>query len=223
MLGAYDTLRDTPDPGVLFVVDGDYDVRAGTLAGGHSLVISENADVEGDLASLGLMKEVVYQVLPHRFSDRASVAEDTGTIAAQVVKAIGHVRCYCRLNGPQIGFTRLDYECLFQVFDHSGDECAVIRAVANRCEEVPLAERVEACSCDLSNGLQICNGHDLLKLVAVVLQKKYEVPRRRLGNLDATLRLAMDERSFRRWSVARRLRSWQTRTGRRILSGNISM
>jgi hypothetical protein len=128
--GAHEILGDDPESGLLFVVDCDYDVAAGELKGGDCLVITENADLEGDLVALGLMQDVVLQILPDRFPDPDAIAEDVVQTAAHVAEAIGHVRCHCRIRGPKIGFGRLDYSRLLAAFERRQDPKAIYRFFA---------------------------------------------------------------------------------------------
>src|SRR4051794_24621536 len=48
----------------VFVVDCDQDVARGDLRGAQDLIISEKADLEGDLLALGSLEPAVVQLVP---------------------------------------------------------------------------------------------------------------------------------------------------------------
>jgi hypothetical protein len=71
-------------------------------------------------------------------------------------------------------------------------------------------------NCASCNRMSLCNGHDVVDALAVILKMKHEVVVRPQV-LARSLRVAADMTRMPEWSVAKRIRRWEKNTGVRLL------
>lgn len=217
VLDAHQRVAGRSNSGLVFLVDCDYDVAAGSLTGGNSgLIITHCADLEVDLAQLGLLRDVVRNVLPNRFREVERVISDVVDSSLRLAEAIGQVRRECRVCGHNASFQRLEYRRLLQSFENNGRQ-GVIRSLLTACRFGD-ADRASRALGGGPYDVRVCNGHDLMECVGVILSRKYSVRRRRRESLDAMLRLALGEAAFARWSVGTRIMRWQQDNGRIVVA-----
>ena len=72
----------------------------------------------------------------------------------------------------------------------------------------------------IARGVHICNGHDLVEAVQVVLVRDHRVSggKAAVRSVDSMLRMTMLDPARREaWSVVTRLRRWESKHGRELL------
>lgn len=220
LLEAYEAVGAAEAERILFVADCDYDVPAGTLRGHPNLVLTDNPDVEADLVGLGVVRELVSQLVP-----AASVGDDelerlTTAVQEQAVElaqAIGRLRHAARVNAIDLKFDGLELIHFRQQATKVVVSEELIRVVRQRSGAFQYTEQ------DLSHlrelaptGLKVCNGHDLLQAVAVVLRQDHNVGQDKLKHIEDMTRLACSEPLLADWPVLTRIGAWERQTGRQV-------
>jgi hypothetical protein len=208
----------------VFVVDCDGDVERGVLEGRPDLVITEHADVEGDLLALGALELVVEQLVPAVASGDKNAANVADAVSAKTValaEPVGRVRRAARARSIPLASLKaweVDYmaiagasvstveaEALKQVARAAGLSQYQIRKIAEGLPETP-------------SGLNVCNGHDLVEAVQAVLVADYKLAGASVRSVDSLMRMTMLDRGRREaWSVVKRLHGWEAHHGRKLL------
>lgn len=220
LLAGYEAATPADRDKILFVTDCDYAVRAGELRGGHGLVITAGTDVESDLLSLGLLPRIVTEIVPSALpANRIElVADHALKLATTLALPVGRVRMAVKPIGVDLELDRLDYSKYWR----RGAAALNLRKLMHVIDaklrtggcDANLAELVHATPSD--NGM--CHGKDLLSALRTVLIHEYGVDRKITADLlGIMLRLVLDDTRFEQWRVVERIRSWESKTGAKIL------
>lgn len=205
---------------VLFITDCDYEVALGRLRPTPNLIITENADVEGDLITLGGVERLVVELVPSALESDDQLALVVGVVLERSV-AIAENLGVLRKIGVEYGF-EVGTEIRFGKF-RKGDPASIddeklVRSVLQGTE-CPLEydvclDRVR----QERRGLVVCNGHDLVAAISFVLRTDFGVSNQTPKTLEALLRHGLQREKFFQWSVVARVQGWQRRTGRLVLA-----
>jgi hypothetical protein len=226
VLEAHRVMREDDIGRFAFVVDCDGDVGARGLKGDRDLIITEHADVEGDLLAMGALELVVEQVVPSVASGEQSggeVAKAVYSEAVVIAEPVGRVRQAARLRSISLSSLRqqdMDY------FAIGASNPAAIQGEALR-QVVRAAgltqyqsQRIAETVARTPSGVDVCNGHDLVEAVQAVLIRDHRISggKAAVRSVDALLRMTMLDASRREaWSVVARLRRWEAEHGRHLL------
>lgn len=209
-----------------FLVDCDGDVGARGLRGAPDLVITQHADVEGDLLAMGALELVVGQLIPAVATGAESAGEVAVAVYTEVVaiaEPVGRVRRSARLEGISLASLRqqdMDYLALSEAEGQARQAEAIRQVVRAAGLTRRQWERIGDRIYGIPSGLDVCNGHDLVEATQVVLIQKYRIPggRAAVRSVDALLRMTMLDPARREaWGVVSRLRRWETAHGRELL------
>jgi hypothetical protein len=222
--GAHEAMLDRDRGRIVCLVDCDDDVARGTLRGAPDLIITIHADMEADLVAQGAIRAVVGQVVPDALSSDQRLEELTTTVldrSRACVIPLGRLRRAARLAGIALEFQswEFDYDRVRTRGTDVVDEVA-IRAELQRRASLTTAQmgRIERNVATIRTDYSVCNGKDVIAACAAVLRADFQVPRRRLDNLDDMVRLGLGQTDFEAWGVVQRVRRWEASYGARLLS-----
>ena len=210
---------------MLFLTDCDYDVAAGTLHGGPDVVITATCDVESDLINLGILEKLAVEVVPLRSIEAkdgaARIAAEIQSHAELIALALGRIRMAAQPLGVDLELEDID---LNKYWDRKRG-----RFLSDKLDQViwerltketnisreDWEERVNQSPSDLL----LCHGKDLLKAVQLFFRILYKMDNKiTVDMLNIMMRLAMDQPQFERWKVVQRIRQWESRYGRVLLT-----
>jgi hypothetical protein len=227
VLAAHGALRSEDVDRLVFLVDCDGDVGRGTLRGSMNLIITEHADVEGDLIALGALESVVMQLVPAVASgerDAASVAATVQASVCRLAEPVGRVRRAARLASIPLKTVRQQDMEYTEIGKKTREDLALAEALRQVARAAGLSpyqtKRIAERLGQTPRGFDVCNGHDLVEAVREVLVSEYTVPggRAAVRSADVPLRMAMQDAARREvWSVIARLRRWEAHSGSELL------
>lgn len=221
---ALESIRDADKGRILFFTDCDYDVAAGKLHGGPDVVITTSCDVESDLIGLGVLARVAIEVVPQAIIAKDSPAKIEVSIrehAERLALPFGRIRMAAQPFGVDLQLDDIDFakywdkqakkvlvEKIYQVmWDHLSGEVGINR------------QDWDARLQEISDNPLLCHGKDLVKAAQMFFRYLYKMDS--VINKDVLammLRLVVDQEIFENWAVAKRIRKWEDRYGRPILS-----
>lgn len=205
---------------ILFVADCDYEVAFGRLRPTPNLVITEQADVEGDLVALGGVNRLVAELVPMALESDEHLVRIVDAVLVRSV-AIAENLGILRKIAVEHGF-ELDTDVRFGKFRERDsaniNDAKLVRSVLQGTE-CPV--EYDACLDRVRRerrGLAVCNGHDLVSAICHVLRVDFGVRNQTPETLQALLRHGLQRETFLEWSVVARIQRWQRRAGRRLFA-----
>jgi hypothetical protein len=222
VLDAAARLRPDENREFVLLVDCDYDVPAGALRGQPHLIITRCPDAECDMIALGILEQVVLQVVPAAASGHLRLKEITGSVLDRSVAlagAVGQLRQLSRLEDLDLKFDGLRFAKAREKNTAIVDTERLTDMVLRRSGSRMTAEDVSGRAGRIAVGLMTCNGHDLVESVRAVLKEDFGVKRATATGLEQLLRVAAGDPQFlESWSVIERIRDWEAETGRAVLA-----
>jgi hypothetical protein len=219
LLDAHSRLRVGEGYKFVFVADCDYDVPAQRLRPQPNLILTATVDVESDLIALGLAKRLVLELVPSAVTSDEQLSLVTTQVvdrAMALAVAIGRLRQVSAVESLGLTFqgirhsrhratgtSTVDVEKLTRRI-HGGSEAIELRDLAAKADQAP-------------SDCRVCHGKDFLVAIATVLHDDFGVPLAELKTLPRMLRAALSPVVLDVWDVTRRIRRWETASGRRIL------
>lgn len=222
LLDAYSRIRPGEERLFLFIADCDYDVPAGKLAPSRNLVLTTNVDVETDLLDLGLLDRLVLETVPSAVVSEthlASLSSEVLSRSVALAEAIGQLRQVSAVEGLGLSFDGLRYHRYRSRGEVTADRAKLAKVTREHAGEPVNIDPggLETRAAAIPGGLRVCHGKDLIGAIAAVLHEDYGVPAEQLRFLPSLLRTAVDSGVLTRWALVRRIRRWETQTGRRVL------
>jgi hypothetical protein len=205
---------------ILFVADCDYDVPAGTLQPVDGLVLTQHTDRETDFVQLGVVKAAVLRSIPRaRASDEVAEAITTDVLnkATILAEALGRLRYVSSVDNLGLDFDDLELRRFRRKQDGVVDGSKLIRSVVQRSPRTRIEPAgLEQRALDTPDGLEVCQGKDLVQAVTAVIHQDYGVSLKALGFVPELFRL-VEDRIFEAWKVVDRVRAWEEQGGVRLL------
>lgn len=222
LLVAYRSRQASDEGRIVFVTDCDYDVAAGHL--GHDrtdLVITQHADMEADLVGIGLLRNVVGELVPDSLESDDRMTRTTQHVldeAVALASVLGRLRQASHIHSLGLNFRGIEVRRFRKRGGRVSSEAETLSKILQRSPgaAVDLPTLSELIS-DIPDSLAVCQGHDLIDAIACVLHQEYRVPLRRVEAVGPILRSALDGQSFRTSPVGTRLSAWEERHSRVIL------
>jgi hypothetical protein len=216
-LDAYQQMNTKDRQRIVFIVDCDGDIPPQTR--GPNLIITRRLDLEADLLDLGVLEDVVAELVRSATEDTIpEIAKELLKQAVRVAAPVGRMRKAARMSGismKAIEPWNIDFESFDgEQIDHDQAFNEVSRRAAlTRHQE----KRIQGALGSIPSGFAVCNGHDLIAAVEYALSAKYGVSKKMARGLDAMVRLAFGPTHAASWVVVQRIRRWEQATGRQIL------
>lgn len=218
-------ISETDKGRILFLTDCDYDVFGGMLQGGPDVVITNSCDVESDLINLGILEEIVVEVIPGVVQSKGSstrVAEDVRQCAEAISVPMGRVRMAAQPLGVDLDLENLD---LGKYWDSGSRQCNIEKLNWTVCNKLRRAGvrlskgEWEQRLADTPTDAIVCNGKDLFAAAQMIMRTQYKMSNKYSFEIIVSMaRLSLDEERFERWSVVRRIRQWEKRNSAQLLS-----
>jgi Protein of unknown function (DUF4435) len=221
---ALESMLESDKGRVLFFTDCDYDVASGDLHGGPDIVITASCDVESDLIDLGILDKLAVEVVPQAISSKDSATRIGTNVREHAEKAalpLGRIRMAAQPFGVDLELEEIDFskywdkksktvlaDKLYKVIrDHISAKVGISQTEWDeRLRQIP------------TNPI-LCHGKDLAKAAQMFFRYLYKMDNKiTSGMLIMMMRLAIDESTFESWSVVKRIRAWEARSSRRLLT-----
>jgi hypothetical protein len=205
---------------VLFLTDCDFEVGMGRLRPAPSLVITKHADVEADLLDL-LTERLAVEYVPDALIDdreAIAVADDLISSATAYASILGQARQLALKYGVEVNFDDIKYKDVRIKGTKSIDGRRLLlkigQAKARECG-LTVADFISEAE-SFPSGYMYSNGKDLVRAIQYVLREDYKITIE-VDALMTSMRMCARD-VLDRWSVARRIRSWEATRGRVILA-----
>lgn len=222
VLEAAERLRPREDRKFILLVDCDYDVPAGKLRGSSNLVITKYSDAESDMVALGVLEKVVFHAVPAAAGSEEQLKAITAIVherAIELASAVGRIRRVSKLDQLGLDFKGLRFQRVRKKGTADIDDEKLASMVVQRSESEISGPELAARARDMPSGVMPSNGHDLVESVRVVLHEDFGIKQVELANIDQLIRACASEPQFiTRWSVVERIRAWEAKSGRGVLS-----
>lgn len=222
LLAAFEDCTDEEKTRFVFLADCDFDVPAGRLAAGHGLILTRNPSLETDVVEAGGVQPVVEELVPRgkwRSGDKDATVRYVVEQAVELAEGVGKIRLAARRLGIALELERLRDGLKKYRRDGSADIEKMVRVVNAQADQPPFApDRLLAEVATLPGGLRMCDGHDLLAAIAVVLKEDFRLRQHDISYLPQLLRVATDRALVMRCEYGRRLSRWEAQHGARVLA-----
>jgi hypothetical protein len=222
LLGTRDAADAVDLKRIVFFADCDYDVPRGTLHAGNGLVLTANADVECDLLSLGVLEQVVTELIPAVVRD--DIAEEIAALildrATPLAIDLGRIRIAAFAASESMRPQDLELRKFRALNTDRVDTPKLIRSAHGTADGGPVVSLQEfATICmEVPNSYSICNGHDLVRAVTDVIRRDFRMTAVNEDLVSRCLRLSLNRERFSTWSVAKRVRAWEDAMGVTVLA-----
>jgi Protein of unknown function (DUF4435) len=189
-------------PGILGIVDADFDLIEGRAAGSGNLVFGDSHDLEGMLirspALSGILIEFGSSSKIERFG------RDIRTAILQAAYPVACLRLYSERSGDMLRFSGLSHRRFVEPHTLNVDRTALAREVKNcsRRQDIPdgyLVEQIENIEREGHDPWQFCVGDDLLAALSIGLRGAFgnsNAQQVRDDQLRTALRLAYNSNHF---------------------------
>lgn len=221
VLEAAEHLRPGESNKFVLVVDCDYDVPAGALTGAPHLVITSHPDAECDMVALGVLEQIVLQVVPAAANSASELKRITQVVFVRAVAlagAVGQLRQLSRVESLGLDFKGLRFPKTRTKGSATVNQIRLAEIVLRRSGSRLAAKDVAGRADEIPCSLMTCNGHDLVESVRAILKDDFGVTNVSAANFEQLLRASAGDPEFlEKWSVIQRIRAWQARSGRMVL------
>jgi hypothetical protein len=222
VLGAMEIIRQRAYPGVLAIVDADFDHIENAVLPFNDVAVTDTHDIETMMLSTSAFQKVLLRNgfgAPGRIQVDAQEFElSAAELLSRLLSAglrIGYLRWASKQNNLKIDFDRIDYARVVDastlVFREDRLEAEVLRS--STAEAGNWAD-IQACANALVNAgddpWQVCNGHDLAAMLALHLGRITGSPVTR-KTVEGDLNLGYSFDQFRKTRLHGLVTSWEQR------------
>ena len=219
VLQALDLLEDEGFPGVVAVVDADFDRLLGRSQGLENLCVTDCHDL--DLTIFGtcaLQRYIVEHAEPERL--KSEFKSDIHAIRAKIIESTLPL-AYCRLisenRNLRLFFGDLQYDKFVRLDDLSVNTeellATLIARSSTSCTVANLTRLVNDERANSHDPYQLANGHDVAAILGIALRKMLAARRFAqtwASEIEAGLRLAFDWEGIAETTVYKCLEGWET-------------
>ncbi len=209
-------------PGVLVVVDAEFWHVEGKALGVSNLLVTDTHDLETMILK---SSDCLDRLLDEYGKWKILEALETSVIdmLLEGARPVGYLRWLCQQDGGlRIRFRDLDVESIVEVHSLKIHPEKLLKSVMAQCVTIEDRDGMDTRSlksnlnklmkktCDL---WQICNGHDIMKILAVGLRKFFGNPKAKnlcAEQVESNLRMAYDYGHFQQTNLFLAILKWQT-------------
>ncbi len=221
LLEAYRAYERTQGVRYVFITDCDYDVPAGELRPQSALIVTRNPSLETDLVDIGLLAQIVEEFIPRgkwRGGSAVATLQYVTQESVALAEGLGRLRCVAREERLRLRFSPLRERLRKYRRDGRADIDKMVEVLGQQARPGSVdALQIKDAAEQLDGGLGVCDGHDLLAAVGVILHDDFGVETKATAGIPSVLRAAVDEQAFEKTEIGRRLRKWQTMSGLQVL------
>lgn len=221
LISAHEKANSEQRQKIVFVTDCDYEVRRGALRGAPDLVITSLTDMESDLLSLGLIEELVLDLVPRALESRAacaSIAKRVRDNAEKIALPIGRIRMAAQPLGIALELGELKISRYWDAGKQSMDFSRLVDAMHSKVSPVVGFREWRQLVQESPQDSGMCHGKDLVRAIAHVLKVEYRVESATPDVLVKMMRSSLNGQHLDSWEVIRRIKAWQERHRRLVLS-----
>lgn len=220
LIGAYERAESDEHRVFVFLADCDYDVPAHRLRPQSNLVVTRNPSLETDLIEAGLVSQLVQELIPREkwTGSAGDTAERITDSAIALAEGLGKLRLLARVDNVPIDFSNFRKNLRRYRKDGRADTEKMLDVMQGDPEQ-PDFDRVKMTGdvAALSGGFRVCDGHDLMEAIRIVLRDDFALEGKEVYSLDRILRASLGPQVFEQLEFATRVRRWEAESGRRIL------
>jgi hypothetical protein len=225
VIGAIALLDGADFPGVLVVVDSDFDALAEIALPSPNVVRADNShDLETMLIRSPALEATLYELAsPQKleaFEARSGAPFRAWLI--QTAQCLGYLRWYSARSGINLCFDDLRFSRFIDMQTLELDRAAMLAEIKNRSQNwaVPDGDLVEAAwpHGRKDDPWHVCCGHDMADLLVVALRRAIGSQHQlSVDDVTRSLRLAYGEANFVNSELCANIKAWQLLTGHHIL------
>ncbi len=212
---ATEILYDEGFPGVLGMVDADFERVLGTITEHEGLIFSEHHDFDLDVASSGCFEPYLLEVADHVKIDAIGGPRSLFTAIIDSLKPLGALRYSNVRHSLGYSLSRVDMDLFYDGKSIDIDE--MIESVSwgkHDCAESKrnlraFIDRYNSSNIDL---MQLTSGHDFCEALGIALRDfagSRRAPQTWRSEIEMHFRLAFDREHFQGTSAASAIHAWQ--------------
>jgi hypothetical protein len=218
VLDALDLLEDEAFPGVVGVIDADFDRLLGVVYGLENLCVTDQHDLDLVLFSSSALDRYIAEHADAKLY-KAECGSDTRTLRLRVMetcKPIAYYRLVSEQRSLNLYFKDLKHEDFVNVNDLTMDANALLASVISRsrtqCTSAFIKKLVAVEAAKGHNLGQLVSGHDAAAVLGIALRKllgNRRAPQTWASEIEAGLRLAFDWEAMKGTAIYACLRKWE--------------
>jgi hypothetical protein len=219
LLGAFDLLEEEGFPGIVGIVDADFDRILGRQTSLENICLTDCHDLDLTIFSTAALDKYLAE-----YADEEAMKSfgepSLADFRSYLLNAVAPLS-YCRLvserDGHRLYFKDLKHENFVDVddlvVDSEGLCCEIVNRSNTRCASNQLRRLIAIEATRIYDPMQLARGHDVAAFLGFALRKK--IANRRVqqtwaSEIEAGLRLAFEWAHFTTTRLCGCLRSWET-------------
>ena len=195
--------------GILAIVDADFDHLDAIVYPSQNLFLTDTHDSE----TMMLRSTALERVLAEYGSENkiTELSQEVRTMLLTAGIPIGYLRWISRKDGLNLTFEGIKFGKFLDEKSLILDEIKLIQTVQYKSQNWSLgSDRLtKRTSLDCDDPWQICCGHDLVKILAIGLQRVFGTVKREPEDLEIALRLAHRPQDFLETQLYQKLKEWE--------------
>jgi hypothetical protein len=215
---ALDLLEDEGFPGVLAVVDADFDRLLDKTYSSENLCLTDKHDLDLTIFATAALKKYILEYANEKHKSDYSYVRD---IVLRASLPLAYCRFVSELHGLKLYFKDLKHHEFINIDDLSTEIDVLVSKLIARsrthCTEAKLKAFVTGESCKIHDPYQLVNGHDVAAILGIALRKlvgnRKEV-QTWASEVESGLRLAFDWEKMTDTDVFRFLRNCESENKR---------
>ena len=209
-------LENSEFPGILAIVDADFDFLEASLHSIPNLLRTDTHDLETLLIQSSALDKVISE-----FGSEEKVSKFSRDVRAALIEAgmpIGYLLWISQLDRLNLTFDGITFSRFIDEQTLQIDESKLIQEIKNKSQAFALKnedllQRLTNKRKDNHDPWQVCCGHHLVEILSLGLRKAIGSAKKadvETSNLERNLRLAYEEISFCKTQIYLSVRSWES-------------
>lgn len=201
-------LEKSDFPGILAIVDADFDHLESIVYPNQNLFLTDTHDSE----TMMLRSFALERILAEYGSDNkiAALPQDVRTLLLNAGMSIGYLRWISQKDGLNLTFEGIKFSKFLDEKSLILDEIKLIQTVQDKSQNWDLkSNRLSKQTSSKYDPWQICCGHDLVKILAIGLQRVLGTVRKEPEDLETSLRLTYRPQDFLETQLCQKLKEWE--------------
>ena len=195
--------------GILAIVDADFDHLDAIVYPSQNLFLTDTHDTETMMLRSSALERILAE---YGSEDKISVLpQGVRTLLLTAGIPIGYLRWISRKDGLNLTFEGIKFGKFLDEKSLILDEIKLIQTVQDKSQNWSLgSDRLtKRTSLDCDDPWQICCGHDLVKILAIGLQRVFGTVKKEPEDLEIALRLAHRPQDFLETQLYQKLKEWE--------------
>ena len=205
-------------PGVLAIVDADFDVLDQKISASQNLFLTDAHDLE-----LMIIQSLAFEKFLNEFGSVEKVAafvkkcrKEMRIKLLELVQPLGYLRWLSLRENLSLKFEDLSFKKFVDENDLSIDVQKLIRMVQERSEKNSFSDndmylKIQHLQNSAHDLYHVCCGHDIVELIAIALRKVIGSKSLEPDLIGKCLRLAYEHTHFSKTQLYASLQNWQSK------------